>query len=214
MTDQVRRELVDYLLGSLDESEMDGVRARLQSDPSYRYAMRLANGDLCRLRALKRDVPPPPRLAERTCKKVLDPVERLRLAKLRARGMTPSPPPPPPGRLNWTDVTVAGAIFLIAGLLILPAIYSSRFQARVTSCQDNLRDVGQALTEYSRRNHDLFPEVPERGNFAAGGIWAPTLQDEGFLVEPQRVLCPDSPQAEERDFHIPSLRRASPGGGT
>ena len=40
MTDRVRQQVLDYLLGALDDSEMEAVKARLESDPVYRQAMR------------------------------------------------------------------------------------------------------------------------------------------------------------------------------
>ena len=120
--------------------------------------------------------------------------------------MTPPPATPHCGRrLNWADVGVAAVIFVIAGLLVLPAINGTRFQARVAACQDNLRQVGQALTEYSHKNHDVFPVVPAEGNLAAAGIYAPILTQDGFLAEPDGVLCPDSPQAQQKGFRVPSL---------
>ena len=41
MTDRVRQQVLDYLLGALDDSEMEDVQARLKSDPVYRQAIRL-----------------------------------------------------------------------------------------------------------------------------------------------------------------------------
>jgi hypothetical protein len=108
-------------------------------------------------------------------------------------------------RLNRIDVALAAVIFLVAGLLTLPAVNGSRFQYRVTACKDNLMQVGQGLSAYSQRNHDLFPVVPAKGNMAAAGIYAPILASDGFLAEPQRVLCPDSLQAQQDDFRVPSL---------
>jgi hypothetical protein len=206
MTDRVRQQVLDYLLGTLDDSEMEDVRARLRSDPAYREAIEWARGDMVRLQEIRRETQsPPPRLAERTCELVFDPARRLRYT-LRQRSMTPTPAAPQGGgRMNWVDVGVAGVIFLIAGLLVLPAINSARFQARVTTCQDNLRQVGQALTEYSHKNHDLFPAVPVEGNLAAAGVYAPILADKGFLDSPERLLCPDSQQADPKGFRIPSL---------
>jgi hypothetical protein len=75
----------------------------------------------------------------------------------------------------------------------------------VTACQDNLRQVGQALTEYSHKNHDVFPVVPAQGNLAAAGVYAPILAEDGFLTEPGMVLCPDSEQAQQSNFRLPSL---------
>jgi hypothetical protein len=205
MTDRVRQQVLDYLLGALDDSEMEAVAARLESDPVYRQALHWARGCVIRLDGTRCKVSPPPGLAERTCEFLFDPARRLRAA-FRPRSMTPVNPVPHSGRrVSWADVGVAAAIFLVAGLLVLPAINGTRFQARVTVCQDNLRQVGQALTEYSHKNHDVFPVVPPQGNLAAAGIYAPILTQEGYLAEPQRVLCPDSAQAEQEGFRVPSL---------
>ena len=113
----------------------------------------------------------------------------------------------PHGRRRWSlaDAGVAAAILLLAGLLVLPAVNGTRFQARRIGCENNLRQVGQAMTEYSDRNNDLFPVVPMEGNLAAAGIYAPILTQDGFLTEPETVLCPESIQAQERDFRVPSL---------
>ena len=216
MTDRVRKQVVDYLLGALDDSELEAVKARLESDPVYRQALHRARGDMARLgnmgrlRGMRREVSPPPRLAERTCEFLFDPARRLRAATRervpRPPSMSPLPATPHSGhRWNWVDVGVTAVIFVIAGLLVLPAINGSRFQARVSACQDNLRQVGQALTEYSHKNHDVFPVVPVEGNLAAAGVYAPILTQDGFLTEHQRVLCPDSVQAQQRDFRVPSL---------
>src|SRR5208282_4177094 len=202
---QVRQQVLDYLLGALDDSEVEAVKARLESDPVYRQAAHWARGDMVRLQDIRRPVRPPPRLAERTCDFLFDPARRLRAA-MRPRPMTPAPAASQSRcGLNWADVAVAAVIFVIAGLLVLPAINGTRFQSRVTACKDNLRHVGQALTEYSYKNNDQFPAVPAEGNLAAAGIYAPILTQEGFLAEPDRLLCPDSAQAQQQGFRIPSL---------
>jgi anti-sigma factor RsiW len=205
MTDRVRRQVLDYLLGALDDAETAAVQARLESDPVYRDALDWARGRLVRLASSRRAAAPPPGLAERTCEFLFDPARRLRAA-FRWRSMTPPPALSHGGsRLNRTDAGVAAVIFVIAGLLVAPAIHGMRFQARLTTCQDNLRQVGRALAEYSHKNHDLFPAVPAKGNLAAAGIYAPVLAQDGFLTGPEAVLCPDSPQAQQKDFRVPSL---------
>ena len=205
MTDQVRQQVLDYLLGALDDSEMDAVAALLSSEPAYQQALPWARGEMLRLEVARPEVSPPPGLAQRTCRLVFNPAWRLR-ASWRPWRMTPLAATQH-GRRHWSlaDAGVAAAILLIAGLLVLPAISGSRFQARLITCQNNLRQVGQALTEYSDKNHDLFPVVPMEGNLAAAGIYAPILTQDGFLTEPETVLCPESIQAQERDFRVPSL---------
>jgi hypothetical protein len=205
MTDRVRQRVLDYLLGVLDDSDMDAVKNRLESDPLYRQALPWARRDLVRLHRARQVSVPPPGLAERTCDFLFDPTRRLRAA-MRSHGMTAVVAPPHSGcRMNWADAGVAAAVFVIAGLLVLPAINGTRFQSRVTTCQDNLRRVGQALVEYSHKNHEVFPAVPAEGNLSAAGIYAPILAEEGYLAEPERLLCPNSTQAQERDFRVPTL---------
>ena len=125
---------------------------------------------------------------------------------MRPRPMTPLPAAAPSrNRLNWADVVVAGMIFVIAGLLIMPAVNGIRFQYRVTACKENLHQVGQSLAEYSRKNCELYPVVPMEGNTAAAGIYAPILAQDGYLTEPQRLICPDSNLAQQQDFRVPGL---------
>jgi hypothetical protein len=206
MTGRVRQQVLDYLLGNLEESEVAEIRARLESDLECRRELLSARSDLERLRRLLKETRVPEKLAERACRAVFDPMERLRSSKCLRRTMTPvAVAPGPARRLRLIDVAMTAAIFLAAGLLIVPAINGGRFQARVITCQDNLRDVGQALVEHSHRNHEVFPPVPAQGNLSADGVWAPMLHDEGLLVEPQKLLCPETPLAEEGDFQIPSL---------
>jgi len=112
------------------------------------------------------------------------------------------------------DVVAAACIFLAAGLLMMPAIQNSRFQSRLIVCQNNLRELGRALTDYSDRHGDYFPKIPSQGPMAAAGVYAPVLLQEGFLGNARRVVCPDSPLARQDEFTVPSLeqlRAATPG---
>src|SRR5208283_5570487 len=134
MRKRVRQQVLDYLLCALDESEMEAVRDRLESDPHYRQEIDRALGDIARLQDMREDVVPPPGLAERTCQYLFDPARRLRRCSQRWGSMTPPLGISHSGsRLNWTDVGVAAVIFVVAGLLVLPAINSTRFLARVTT---------------------------------------------------------------------------------
>ena len=204
-TDRVRQEVVDYLRGALEDSKVKAFEARLDRDPVYQQELQQARGDVVRLQGMRRELDPPPGLAERTIENVLNPARRLHAA-LRRRPMTPSPATPHSGsHWNWHDVGVVAVIFVIAGLLVLPAIHGMQFQARVAACQDNLRKIGQALAEYSRQNQDLFPVIPTEGNLAAAGIYAPILMQDGFLTESATVVCADSAQAQQKDFRVPTL---------
>jgi hypothetical protein len=213
MTEPVRKQVIDYLLDDLDDSEKEELRAQLESDPACRDALNAAFRVLLRLHRSRQDDSAPNGLAERTCKAMFDPHQRRRLCMCRRRTMTPASaaagghPLAGRGNATWVDVAVTCAICVVAGLLVLPAVNGSRFQARLATCQINLERVGQALAEHSYRNHEVFPSVPDKGNLAADGIWAPVLVGEGLLVEPQNVLCPETPLARQGDFQIPSLNQ-------
>jgi len=178
MTDRVRQQVLDYLLGALDDSETDVVKACLRSDPVYQKAMYLARGDMLRLSNLvrvggmRREVVSPPRLAERTCEFLFDPARRLRVV-LRSRVT-----PPPTGglhsgsRLNWVDVGVAAAIFLIAGFLVLPAIHGAHFAIMADSPSAdrpgypivNQGEIGQNVVSEDLHIESYSTAWPDNGN--------------------------------------------------
>jgi hypothetical protein len=102
-------------------------------------------------------------------------------------------------------VTVGASVCILAFLLILPAVQSSRFLGQLEACQDNLRQVGYALENYSQRHAGYFPSIPAHGRRAAAGIYAPTLLRSGLLTETRAVLCPAAIRADQAEFAIPSL---------
>lgn len=108
------------------------------------------------------------------------------------------PLPPAHARNGWTwaDLVVAAGIFFAAAMLFFPALNQSRFAARLTGCQNNLRNIGMALTSYSDAHHGFFPNVPVEGRCAVAGIYAPRLITHGFLTGSEFLVCPASPLAD------------------
>ncbi|HEX5444629.1 MAG TPA: hypothetical protein VFW87_12395 [Pirellulales bacterium] len=201
----MREHLLGYLLGALEPAEREWIDARLADDAGLRY-------DLARLRE-KLEVlgddderaafEPPSGLAGRTCNYVA-----ARAAATSGRIGAPVS--------GWRvpDLLVGGGIFIAACMLLFPAIANSRFQARIVGCQDNLRSIGVALTQYADYHGGYFPLVPERGPLAAAGVYAPVLSHSRLLDNPAVFVCPASRLAEAHDgFCVPSLeelRQAAP----
>jgi len=212
---------------------MERVAARLEADPEYRDALVEVRRQLAPLRVLERaagDWLPPPGLAERTSEFVFAQAARRQPAEI-ALGEAPTPRMTPVGRAmrllgtpggerqlspysaaparasraRWIDVAAAAAVLILIAAVIWPALDASRFRARLAACKDNLRELGVALTAYSRNHDDRFPAVPSEGPLAAAGVYAPLLVSEGCLSESRRVLCPESPLARTREFQIPSV---------
>jgi hypothetical protein len=206
MSDSVQEQLIGYLLGALDEAEAEAVQQRLAVDPQYREQYVQLRRQLERLEVVLTEPQPPPGLAERTCRLVFQHADAQRVRALARRPISPQAAPPSrTTRSSWLDMVVAACVLAAVGLGILPAVQNSRFQARLASCQDNLRQLGFSLSAYSMTNQGYFPRVPAQGKLAAGGVYAPTLQNGGFLTDGRRVICPDSALVAERDFRIPSL---------
>jgi len=212
MTNPVHEQLLGHLLGALDEPEQEVVEARLKSDPKLRRQLTQVRRQLEPLSAYPTDFVPPPGLARRTCRLVAShanapPMSRLppSMSGLLCQPMTPEAAPPSwIGSIRWLDVAMAAGVFVAAALLTIPAIQSSRFNARVTTCQNNLREIGQAMTQYSENHYGFFPPMPPDGELAAADSYAQFLLNDALVSDPARFVCPGSALNEEEGFHIPS----------
>jgi hypothetical protein len=205
MTDFVQEQLLGHLLGALDDAEQEEVDSRLQSDPQLRGELAVLRQQCAPLLAARRDFAAPPGLAERTCRFVESHGKQPAAAGGRRRMGPVSAPLSWIGGLGWRDVTVGVAVLLLASLLIFPAIAGSRFRAQLLACQDNLREIGVAMTGYSETHDKFFPQIPTKGNLAAAGIYAPTLLKDHYLSEARRLICPSSPLADRGEFQLPSF---------
>jgi hypothetical protein len=224
MVDRKQEHLLGYLLGALEESERESIENELDENPKLMRDLVLLREGLQPLWVAEPDYPPPPNLAERTCELIASyPApwanSSQEVAKRPARKAF-SEPAPVVGAASegggnytsWLDVSVAVGIVLAISLLAFPAIQSSRFNSRLFICQDHLRQIGLALTQYSETQHDYFPPVYHRGPLSGAGIFAPVLLSNGFVDGPYWFVCPDSPLAENRRLQIPTvdqLRAAS-----
>lgn len=156
------------------------IAAQLARDPELKRELDLIALALKPLAADRGHCDPPPELAERTCAFVVRHVETRR---------APAPAPVLPSRWSLTDLVVAAGIFFAAAMLFFPAVNQSQFTARVTSCQNNLRQMGIALDSYSTMYNGLFPPASHRGGWVA----EPSLVAHGLLGKSHLVLvCPAS----------------------
>jgi hypothetical protein len=199
----MREQLIGYLLDALDASEQEAVETRLNEDAALRRELELLRGALQPLACDKSHLQPPPGLAQRTCEFV---------AMQAKAALAPAPVLHAPSRWTWADLVVAAAIFAAASMLFFPAVNQSRFAARLTGCQNNLRNVGVALSNYSWMHDGYFPKVPADGCLAVAGIYAPRLWEQKLVSGPNVFICPASVLADSADaFRLPTceeMRRA------
>jgi len=217
MVDRTQAQLLGYLLGALEESEQDSVENELDQNPKLMRDLALVRESLQPLWLAQPDCDPPPGLAERTCRLIASqpapwadssPAPAEKPAEPAAPRLEPLPAAQLGGgrsHASWLDVSVAVAIVAATSLLVFPAVQNSRFNSRLFTCRDHLRQIGLALTQYSESQKGYFPPVYDRGRFAGAGVYAPVLLGNGFIDGPHWFVCPDSPLAENRRFRIPSL---------
>jgi len=225
MASSVEQQLLGYLLGALDDSERETMEADLQHDPQLREQLVGLRVKLEPLRRAQIDFDPPPGLARRTCTHVAAYVathSEPAVAAVSTAEVTHETSPVAPAAAlwsdgsswSWPDFSVATGVVMAALVLLFPAIQNSRFQAQILTCQDHLKQVGQALIDYSTRHGGYFPQLPQQGTLAAAGIYAPTLLRDGLLHDSRSVLCPGSALASSPQFRVPSFEQLQNAAGT
>ena len=183
----MKYDLVGYLLGALEMVEQQEVEEALQDDVKLRkqlevLAFRLQPLETCR------HMEPSAGLSDRTCRAVAQLSEKASLPEHNAFSGRETLV----GRRSWTlaDTLFSSGLILVLALLLFPAILNSRYMADLRSCQDNLRQIGSAMRQYSDLNHGYFPVIPGEGRMAVAGAYAPILVSNGYMNGRQMVYCP------------------------
>jgi len=199
MTDPLHHQTLGHLLGALDDDEQQNADSRLARDEPFRRQWLWWRYRLARLESLRPDFDPPPGLAERTCRFVarfagisLDSPPAMK------RKMTPvTMPPAHVPRFGWPDAVMVALLLAAALTLIPPAIDHSRAQARLSACQNGLRQLGAALDQYSHEHQNPLDRLAEGGRLTPAGASA-----VGLLCDAQQCpLCPDAWLAVQGVLH-------------
>jgi type II secretory pathway pseudopilin PulG len=157
----------------------------LKSDTRMCEELELVRKSLAPLECDKDHHEPPFGLAAATCRRVeAVRVERLHPADRRAALSADGVAQPRRAFFGWTlvDMAVAAAILIAAGMLFLPALSHSRFNAQVANCQNNLQTIGRALGDYANRNGDMYPTIHDKGKLSVAGMYAPQLVQKGHIA--------------------------------
>ncbi len=191
-SDPLHQQLLGHLLGALDDDEQEWVDLRLERDEEYRRQWMEWRRRLAPLLSMQPDCEPPSGLAERTCRFVAACAPRPRRAKPRRRNMSPDLALPDRGaRVSWLDAAAVAVIVFVAALLVPPAIHASRFHSRLASCQERLRQVGLALTEYGYKHGHAISELADNERLTGAGQFAAELLDDSLTPDDGRAVCPE-----------------------
>ncbi|PHQ32019.1 hypothetical protein [Rhodopirellula bahusiensis] len=201
----MQEDLLGYLLGALEADEMQRVEKLLRESPEAREML----ADLERkLGPLHDDCeivePPPTDLVARTLDALpplppmpgAEPDQPTTPAESKVSApVTPKLSPVMEGSdsLAWTWRDWVGS-FTAACIMLaiaLPSMVEGRFMARKQACQDNLRQLGMAMTQYVTRNAEArLPSVESTGYQAFAGVYAPRLHAAGLMTNSRSTLCP------------------------
>ena len=194
----MQENIIGYLLGALDDDEMARFEAELEFDEELQLRVQDAARGL-QILGDSTELEPPPGLVQATFRRV-DAVAAPRLSTAHRRELQPTE--------SWSllDMIVAASVLFISCLLFTPAIQGSRIQAQISACQDNLRQIGQALIGYSLANaKQTFPQIPNDANTGVAGIYASILNDAGFINDDHMYYCPSLTRQDldETKWRIP-----------
>jgi hypothetical protein len=197
----MHEDLLGYLIGALEPHEMRRVEQWLREDPAAREELTRIESKLRPLEETSEPIEsPPPDLVARTMA-ALPPLPGS--AATHSQGgdaegdtvdlvaMRPAQDAPRGSGVTWIDwASGAVAAAVLLGLLI-PALAEGRFEARRTACQDQLRQLGVALTQFvSRNNQGRLPAVADQGPEAFAGVYWLRLHEAGLVDDPSVRWCP------------------------
>jgi prepilin-type processing-associated H-X9-DG protein len=190
-------DLVGYMLGLLDPDERHRTESALRSDPAARRQLERLSLSLAPLEAVRDPEPPPLGLAERTVAFVthrtnVPPMEH-RPTPARRLTLPGDRPVFQPSRWRRADALIASAILVVLGGLGVSGLGRLQRQHEVTLCQNNLRQLNQALVSYGVHHDGYFPQVQERPPYNVAGSFVPMLHEAGVLPPGVTPDCPVVP---------------------
>src|SRR3954447_20099354 len=94
-----------------------------------------------------------------------------------------------PTRRGFTliELLVVIAIIAILAAILFPVFGRARENARRSSCQSNLKQIGLGITQYTQDYDEIQPFVSTAGNWSVDG-WMHTLQP--YVKSYQVFKCP------------------------
>src|SRR5262245_49917436 len=183
----MNKDLIGYLLHTLDPATHQQVEAELQSNPEARRQLERARQALEPLELLRDDAEPPPGL-------VIDTLARVAEHRARPLPQAPRERARVAGNASWwrrPDALVAALILVAVGMLVIPSLLRVWHQQQVAACANNLRQFHQALVLYSdQQPGQAFPRVEMEGPRGVAGVFVPILHDAGVLPQELKFACP------------------------
>ena len=204
MSSPSREHLLGYLLGALERTEHEQVEAEIEANPALRAE--LSRLEACLGRVGLDEEPehfdPPAGLAQRACRLV---AERRKEYVVTRQSWTVATAESQRG-MTWVNLLTVASVLVAGAALFFPALNHSMEQSERAACQNNMRQIGFALHEYSERdpNHS-FPPVELVGHDSSAGIYAQILAGKQLILDTATFLCPSMSRTRPSNkLHIPT----------
>lgn len=239
MTQLSHEQLLGYLLGALDSKECIEVERALAECPEAAAEFEKIRASLGTIGLLSEPAQeePPLSLAARTCEFVEEKIAAYQAETVILKAVTadaiqaaeevsvdksatkvlPKVKLSPVSRVEAhgrsfrrIDLAIASTVILAGAALCLPLLFTTQLQAKISRCQNQLRELGLALHSYSDLQPDRsFPAVLASGPRSVAGVYAPTLLSNQLIEDQRTFFCPGNPQlvASLADKPIPTLEQ-------
>jgi len=216
----MREDLLGYLLSALEPHEMRRVEQELRSQPALREELDYLQRTLDPLDRAAASLPvfeSPPDLVSRTM--AMLPAMEFGGPSLLTIAMAPVVESRRLFRNTWADLMVAALASAALLGILLTSLARGRYEARKLACQEHLRQLGTAITQFVMQDSsDSLPQIAESGPEAFSGMYAVRLAEHDLLSDSEWRFCPEvkvSPTVDESQMiklpmvKIDDLRQAS-----
>lgn len=213
-----QEDLLGYVLGALEAQEERDVQHYLDTNPDAEEELLTLREGINPLSALDPCPESRPGLARRTCELVanLESTQQIPAANSAVED-TADPQVVTPASLfrfstiaerfhhpfsfARTDLLACIAVIAIFSSILFPAISWSRFNSRISSCQNNLRHVGLAMLQYSDLHGQPNIQIPSASSHrSATSSFVPVLLEVGLIEDESTFSC-----AGLGDVDLPSI---------
>ncbi len=121
---------------------------------------------------------------------------------------------PSPSRRAFTliELLVVIAIIALLAAILFPVFARARENARKSSCQNNVKQIGLAMKQYIQDYDDIYPPDGVAVTAATVSGWAYTIQP--YLKSEQALQCPSEPTKAPSDATLAQRACSVTGGFT
>lgn len=206
-------DLIGYLLGALEPSEINQVENALAGDIALRERLAELEEKLGGMPDRFVEIDPPPGLAEKTLNTIgivdssihADPssiksplIEPANKQGIKFTNGFQQPEYEISGdRGSWSmmDMVVGAAVCFVVAALLLPSIANSRFQSKLVVCQDNLRQIGYNMASLAENHDGRFVISSDTDQWEAS-LFVRQMIDSELVSDTQTLICPSDPSKE------------------